>query len=175
MPVSVSEHSGMMRQTKKLFPSSLGARAIACGILAIVTSLIVLTGCQSAGKPGSSSLAAVMVPCNNSNAIYEATVTVFEGSQWSLSGVDGDRILFEKEGTKRDNILYGNWGDAVWFWAEVRIQPNGNTHLLRCDVFVQRNHGDGFLGDSTKLRPISSGKYKDMLERIKKKVGPKPG
>ena len=146
------------------------------GLLVIVTAMVALPGCQSSKQPGSSSLAAVIVPCNNSNAIYEATLTVFQGSGWTLSEPDRDTILFHREGTKRDNRLYGNWGEPVWLWAEVRIQPYGTIYLLRCDSYVVRHPSEGLGMDNTKMRGrFSAGPYKDMLERVKKKVGPKPG
>ncbi len=138
------------------------------GLAACASVALLLAGCESSRAPGSSSLAAVLIQRSSVSAIHEATLKVFEKNGYTLVRDSETAPVFEHEGTKRDKRLYGNWGGDVWVRAEIKIQPYGAAHLLRCDAFAVRNHGDRLSEDSQKLSSISAGPYKDLLLEIQR-------
>jgi hypothetical protein len=153
-------------------PMASTVRVWAVCLATFFSALLFLTGCQSSKAPGSSSTAAVLISGSNASAIREATLAVFEMNDYTALRSDESELVFEREGTKWDSTMYGTWGGGkLWMKVEVKIQPYGNDHLLRCDVFAVRNHGDSFFSETVKIRPLNAGPYKKMLEEVKARVG----
>lgn len=145
--------------------------------LALAPLVLVLAGCQSANRPGSSSLASVVICNTTSNAVHDATLAVFTENAWTLTEERQGMMVFEREGTRRDNRLYGGWAgfdSGVWMHAEVRIQPYVDCQLLRCDVYAVINRGDPVNEIRRPLARISAGQYEELLETVKKKCAFKP-
>lgn len=142
--------------------------------LGLALPVLVLTGCQSATRPGSNSLASVVICNTTSNAVHDATVEVFKQNIWAFREERQGVMVFEREGTRRDSRLYGGWDKPVWLRAEVRIQPYGDSWLLRCDAFAVTDYGDPLMETKRSLHSLSAGTYEDMLETVKKKCAFKP-
>jgi hypothetical protein len=153
--------------------SSLQKLTLLCLALALPAGLF-LTGCQSSTRPGSNSLASVVINNTTIDTVRKETIAVFEHNMWTLREEKEGVIAFEREGTRRDSRLYGGWDKEVWMRAEVRIQPYGNALLVRCDAFAITDHGDPFVETKSKIHSLSAGTYEDMLETVKKKCGFKP-
>jgi hypothetical protein len=119
----------------------------------------------------------VVIRNTSAEAVRAATVTVFEGQTWTFISERQGVLTFEREGTRRDNRLYGGWGgfdSAVRVTAEVRLQPYGDGQLVRCDAVAVINQGDPINEVRRAVRPISAGTYEDLLEEIKKRCANQP-
>jgi len=167
---------GVFKQTLSRRSARLCCRSAWAGLAACVAMLLCLTGCQSSKAPGSSSLAAVMIYESNVSAIREATLAVFNQNEYTRLPSDRTDFVFEREGTKWDSAMYGSFGDgSLWIRVEVKIEPYGNAHLLRCDAFAVSNHGDAFFSEKHRIRSLRGGDYKKLLVEVRNKVimGPK--
>jgi hypothetical protein len=153
------------------------AKKFILGLGLILPLAWLTTGCQSATRPGSSSLASVVICNTTSNAVHDATVKVFEQEAWTFSEEKQGVMVFEREGTRRDNRLYGGWAgfdSGVWMRVEVRLQPYKDCQLLRCDASAVMNRGDRINEVRRTVMPISAGPYEDLLEAVKKQCAYKP-
>ena len=75
-----------------------------------VVFLLFLTGCLST-HPGSSSLAYVDLDTADVEAIRAETVRVFEDDNYGLAAESVQKLVFEREATQRDRVLFGQYGD----------------------------------------------------------------
>ncbi len=136
-------------------------------LTAFTVGILILAGCKSADAPGSSSLAAVTIQGSDVASIQQETIRVFQQKGYNVRHSDEAALTFDREATKRETRWYGSWMDdsPMWIRVDVQIQPHGGAYLLRCDAQAVRDQSAAFFDQ--KLRPISAGPYKDLLEQVR--------
>ena len=77
-------------------------------------------GC-STGKPASASFASVVIPNQSIEAIQATTKLVFEEAGYRAVRAPGGTTVFEMEGSRGDQILYGGLGGRVGCSLTVRV------------------------------------------------------
>ncbi len=139
----------------------------AWSLTAFTAGILMLAGCKSADAPGSSSLAAVTIQGSDVASIQQETIRVFQQKGYNVRHSDEAAMTFDREATKRETHWYGSWMDdsPMWIRVDVQIQPSGSAYLLRCDAQAVRDQSAAFFDQ--KLRPISAGPYKDLLEQVR--------
>jgi len=100
------------------------------------------------------------------------TRDVFADNGFALAKAEPDRMIFERPGTRSDQIKYGSFGSPdVIIRAKVDLQEMGReTYFLRCDVFAVRDAGDTVLEDETRLILFSNKHYQKILDEVKQRV-----
>src|ERR1035441_2155206 len=107
---------------------------LAISILVAAVS-IVLIGCKSLDKPDSASFASVRIQGHTPEQIRAATVVVFRQDGYAAVGGQRSEMVFEKEGSRWDQIAHGSWvNDApVWLSVKVSMVPlSDGTFRLQC-------------------------------------------
>lgn len=125
-------------------------------------SLLFLMGCLST-NPGSSSLAYVDIPAANVKTIQAEIVRVFADNNYHQIGETTAPMVFEREATQRDRVLFGRYGDDdLTMRLTVAIEPrHKGGHLVRCDAYTVRQ------GLEEKLPWMARRPYQDLLNQVK--------
>lgn len=124
-------------------------------------SLLLLSGCLST-HPGSSSLAYVDIVSHDTAAVSAATVRVFEDNGYALVGASSPPWVFEREGTQRDRVMYGRYGDKrLDMRVVVTIEPRRQGGcLLRADAYVLRD------GVEDPVPRVARRPYRSLLNQV---------
>jgi len=147
---------------------------------ALLLALVLAAGCQSTGqpKPNTKSDAWVVVPSANLDIIQSAIESVFREDMYQVARTDLTQIVLEKPGSRMDGLAYGSWLDtSVWVRIKVNIKPYlTDSFLIESDVYMVRHHGDTFFEEETKAHLFKKKPFRQLLEKVKKRVqaAPKP-
>ena len=109
----------------------------------------VVIGCKSTGQPASAPLAAVRIRDHTPEQIRAATAVVFQQDGYTAVDVHGAEMIFEKQGSRWDRIVYGSWVDDEPVRVRVRVSvvPVSDREFeLRCQALRVQHKGEaGFL------------------------------
>lgn len=145
--------------------------------LAIGFVVELLAGCSSTSSPGSRSHAAVTLRGHGVTDVVLTTREVFSDHGFTLAHAETDRMIFERPGTKSEQVKYGSFGSSgVVIRAKVDVQEMGpDTFFLRCDVFSVRDAGQSVLEDETRLMLISTKPYRTIMKEIQTRLAASTG
>jgi hypothetical protein len=124
-------------------------------------------GCHSTNMPASS-FAATTISGNTPSQIRDAAVLVFQEDGYRATRADPAALVFEKEGTRMNEIAYGNWlGDVpVWVRVKASVVPVGEmSYRLQCHSYMVRDRG-GASEEEVSLTGIHKGPYQKLLDKV---------
>lgn len=136
-------------------------------LLSLVLSVVCLAGCHTS-RPSSASFASVVIENRTPDQIRQTAVAVFAGDGYRAASLSGDELVFEKEGTRGDQIAYGSIvGDqAIRVRVRTVIVPLApQQHRLQCKAYMVREAGTSF-EDEVRLKNFRSGPYQKLLEEV---------
>jgi hypothetical protein len=127
-----------------------------------IVSLLFLAGCLST-SPGSSSLAYVDLDTDDAGAIRTETIRVFADEDYLPASESAGGVVFEREATQRDRVLFGHFGDErLTMRVVVSYEPRRKSgYLVRSDAFVVRD------GDEEKVPWVARRPYQNLLNQVK--------
>ena len=154
-------------------PAAMGfAPRRALSLLSLV--LLSCCGCGSLNQPASASFASVIIPNRSVEEIRLATVAVFSEAGYERFQTPAGDLVFEKEGTRMNQIAQGGWLQDSPTRERVRTEivslPDG-AHRLQCKAFIVRHSGDSFFEEEVPLHKPRSGSYQNKLDEIKRRLG----
>ena len=133
------------------------------------------TSCQSpkGQTAGSGNLASVQITGTTTEAIQRTALAVFTEDYYKLASQSGDTMVFEKEGSRANNLAYGGFsGQTVVIRIKLVVEERApGTHLVRCDAFMVRDAGKSFFEEEVPVHKPRRGAYQDYLDQIKKRLG----
>ena len=139
--------------------------------LAVSLSALGGWGCQSLTAPAGAGFASVKIGGKTVEQIHAATVSGFQNEGYRAElGTDG--LVFEREGSRWDEIAYGsNLGrDKLLNRVRAQVVDLGNgTCRLQCTAYAVRCAGPR-IEDETKLPHRRSGYYQGLLEQVAQKL-----
>lgn len=143
--------------------------------LTVAMSLVVLGGwgCQSLTAPASESFASVKIGGHTRQEVTAATIKVFEKNGYETAGAGPD-IVFEREGSKWDQIAFGDNVGGGTVINRVRAQVvdlGGGVCRVQCLAYVVRDPGS-MVEDEVRLRARRSGPYREMLDEVVRGLTP---
>lgn len=141
-------------------------------LLGFLGALMLLAGCSSMGSSVSGSHAGVTITGHDVTEVVLTTREVFIAHGYLLARAEIDRMIFERPGTKGEQVKYGSFGSsAVVIRAKVDVQQMGpETFYLRCDLFSVRDAGQSVLEDETRLILVSSKPYQAIMDEVKTRL-----
>jgi hypothetical protein len=137
--------------------------------LALVILSPALIGCKSLDKPNSESFASVRILGHTPAQIRAATVVVFQQAGFVAARMEGEEMIFEREGSRWDQIAYGSWveGGSVWVRARVTLVPmTDGYHRLACQAYQVRGKGDPVFEEQVRMKKNRSKDYQDLLVKV---------
>ena len=139
--------------------------------------VIFFSGIAAIGCAGMSGKAKGMAWVEISNMTTEnisaAAKNVFIKDGYTVVKQEPDVIVFEKPGSRMDDIKYGGPlnEDGVWVKAVLNISEKGNgIHWVSCDAYMVKNKDDDFFRQETKVLKLFGGEYQRLLNQVKKEV-----
>jgi hypothetical protein len=141
---------------------------IAAGLFVAAAGMALL-GCKSPSKPASASFASVRIQGHTAEQIRAASVVVFQQDGYTV--VEGRRpeLVFEKEGSRWDQIAYGSWVNEapVWLRAKVSLVAlSTDTFRLQCQAYKVRNKGDPLTEEQVRIGISHSKPYQALLDEV---------
>ena len=137
--------------------------------LFVAAASIALIGCKSLNEPASASFASVRIQGHTAEQIRAASVVVFQQEGYTAVDVRRSEMVFEKEGSRWDQIAYGSWVNEapVWLQAKVSVVPiSADTFRLQCQAYKVRNKGDPLTEDQVRIGNSHSKPYQALLEEV---------
>jgi hypothetical protein len=145
-----------------------GGLAMLCGVF--------LSGCASS-KPASASFASVVIPNQSVETIQDTTMLVFGEAGYKANRTPDGSMVFEKEGSRGDQILYGGLGGAeyngaitVRVMAEIVDLSGQDARRLQCQAYMVRHAGEGIFEDKTRMANFRGGPYQKLLDEVATKL-----
>ena len=119
-------------------------------------------------KPGSGAFASVQIPGHTPEQVRGAALLEFEYDGYVPVEVKRDEMVFEKEGTRWDQIAYGGWIDnRVWVRVNVWVVPlSGGLCQLQCQAFKVRDKGNPIGEEPVRLRSSQNKPYQAVLDKV---------
>lgn len=134
------------------------------------------SGC-STSKPASASFASVVITNQSIETIHDTTVLVFEEAGYKANRVPGRSMVFEKEGSRGNQIVYGGLGGAAYAGAvTVRVRAEivdligQDARRLQCTAYMVNDAGDGVFEDQQRLANFHRGPYQKLLDEVAGKL-----
>jgi hypothetical protein len=97
---------------------------------------------------------------------------VFLAEGYRGGSVGPGRMLFEKEGTRANNLAYQGIVDthegaqtAIRVRVEI-VDLGSNTSRLQCQAFMVRNAGQGMFEEEQRLANVRSRPYQSLLDKV---------
>jgi hypothetical protein len=134
------------------------------------------SGCHSTPHVPSSRLAAVLIEGHSVSEVETATQAIFKDDSYELAKQKPGELVFEKEGSNMDTLVYGDWSQKkVWERVKsyVRLLEDQKQVLLDCDVFMVIDLGDPRFEEPHKLTSVHHKHYQKLLEAVKKRLNGK--
>ena len=166
----------MPTTNKKALRNFKGCHSLYSGCLAILLAALGLLGCKNLNQPGSASFASVVIKNHSQEEIQKAAAQVFVEDGYSGRMIGAGQMLFEKEGTRANNIAYnGIVGTHYGAQTLVRVKTSlidigGGSLRLQAQAFMVRNAGDSFFEEETRLSNARSRPYQKLLDKIPEKL-----
>jgi hypothetical protein len=138
-------------------------------ILVMTVAGHLLFGCKSLHKPATASFASVQIQGHTAGQIRAATAVVFQQDGYAAVDVRRPEMVFEKEGTRWDQIAYGSWVNEapVWLRVKVSLVPlAGDSVRVQCQAYKVRNKGDPFVEDEVRINNTHSKPYQTLLDKV---------
>ena len=142
--------------------------AIPNGVTTFVSlgvAMIFSGGCLST-HPGSSSLAYVVVEGASIDAISEEAIRVFGDEFYEITSNQPEGIVFEREATQRDRVLWGRYQEEdLRMRVVVAFEPLANGGILvRADAYILPG---GAFSREEKIVRMGRRPYQALLNRVK--------
>lgn len=141
----------------------------------IVVTLAICVGCQSSkpapGTPKDDALASVFITNSTRAAINDATLTVFRENGFALMSTSYTEQVYDRKGSRWENLAYGGWFEGVWTRAKVGLNAfDVGVHRLSCTAYRVEGHGDRTMEDETPLPRRHREYYQGLLRQVKTRV-----
>jgi hypothetical protein len=111
---------------------------------------------------------------NQPAVLVEAeTETVFKQHGYQASRSKTSELVFEKEGTDMDTLVYGDWSPKkVWVRVKVHVYDLSSVQqvLLECDAFMVVDHGDTHFEEEHELTSVRRGRFQDLLDEVSQRL-----
>lgn len=130
-------------------------------------------GCHSASQTEPAHFASVEIHGNTPGQIRSVATEVFRENGYITARSESETMIFEKKGSKWDNLAYGDWMGSVWVRVEASLVPVAEaTFRLQCRAYFVEDRGETTETD-VKMAHLRKRPFQDMLEEIARRLGQK--
>lgn len=154
----------MMKQTLRIWGWSL------------VLLLGLVAGCSSSPDgAGTGKYAAVELNGFSRFAVEMAVQQVFENEGYKLASKSNDSLVFEREASKGQTVMWGTWS-SLWERVVTKITRlgEGDRYLLSADAYRVKDKDDKIMEEEKKMGFAVQSKYQKLLEQVKTLLAPMP-
>ncbi len=152
--------------------STLNRRLV--GPLLLALCVAAGPGCKSSDKSATASFASVIITGSTPGQIRNVAVQVFDDHGYKTAQRDPAHLVFEKEGTRMDNLAYGTWlnDKPVYIRFKASVVPAGEkTFCLQGMAYLVQDIGTG-TEEEIAVKHYNRKPYQKILDEVAKRMGP---
>lgn len=130
-----------------------------------------MTGCKNLDQPASASFAFVKIGGRTEAEIRNETEKVFRDAEYQATPTE-DGFIFEREGTKRDQIAYGGGVEETPVRVRVKTQIvplGGELFRVQCTAYAVRS-GSVFGEEEIRFPGFRRGPFQSLLNEVQKNL-----
>ena len=136
-------------------------------VLKLAAVLLLLSGGCMWNKPGSSSLASIVIDETPLSQVRSETMRIFANDFYRATDLNERKVVFEREGTQKDRLKYAGYEEALVMRVIVQFEDFGeNSTLIRADAYAVR----GDFGRTQKLMRIDRWAYQKLLDQVQEAI-----
>ncbi len=138
-----------------------------------VCCVVPFSGCQSPDDPPSPAFASVTLSGRTAKEIFDTATDVFREEGYDTYRSTAKELVFEKEGTRANQLAHGGWiGDqGVRLRVRATLVPlDAFSHLLKCQGYRVSNTGDTFFEEEKRLDSVRGRPYQDLFDEIARRL-----
>lgn len=142
-------------------------------VLLLPLGLIVGPGCRSNKQPASASFASVIIANRSVAEIQRASAAVFREAGYLDALTMDSEMVFEKEGTRGNQIAHGGWQANGQVRVRVRAQIVpllDGTQRLQCKAYMVNDAGHMLFEEEKRLANFRSGPYQKLLDAVAQRL-----
>ena len=142
-------------------------------VVAGIMLLLLVNGCSSFTTDSPSYLTYVTIYNQPDAAIMQATTNVFASHGFSGGKIDSGQCVFQRPGTRADNLIYGNamFDEKVILQVTVQFDHiDSHATVVGCNAALVQEAGDPFFADNHPIHRLGKSPYKRMLQEIQAKL-----
>lgn len=147
-------------------------------LLALLSlSTLLLSGCSTPPKgAGAGKYSAVELHGFSRASIDLATEQVMEEAGYRLDRRTPDGMIFDKQATSTQNLVWGGWQTGLWDRVQTRLarRGEGDDFILSADAYRVVSKDDAVLEEERKMGFAVQAKYQKLLEKVKTLLEPLP-
>ena len=135
---------------------------------------LISAGCHSTSQTASN-FASTTISGNTPGQIRDAAVSVFQADGYQAIRIDPAGLIFEKEGSRMNEIAYGNWLGDIPVWVRVKasvVSAGEMVYRLQCQAFMVRDRGTG-AEEEVALSSLHRGAYQKLLDKVAQQLAQK--
>ena len=143
--------------------------------LALATAL--LSGCSTPPKgEGAGKYAAVELHGFSRASIDLATEQVMEEAGYKLDRRTPDGMIFDKQATTTQNLVWGGWQTGLWDRIQTKLsrRGEGDDFVLSADAYRVISKDDAVMEEERKMGFAVQAKYQKLLEKVRTLLEPLP-
>jgi arylsulfatase A-like enzyme len=176
------QHASLTSTRERQFCSPGGSRPrfvrypVLAFLCALCLGVAAGTGCASSGKGAPAEVAAVNIQDHTPKEIGQAAAEVFREHGYTVAHQDKTHLTFEKQGSKMNNLVYGDWmpGSSVWLRVQASISPvNETTFHLQCDAHLISGKGET-TEETVKFAHVSTAPIQALLDEVARRLREQP-
>ena len=135
--------------------------------------LLAWAGCRTHPNTPSSRLASILITNRPVAQVEAVTEAVFKEHSYQTTRSKASELIFEKEGTGMNTLVYGDWSSKkVWVRVKVYLHELSSVDqvLLDCDAYMVGEHGDLHFEEEHKLTSVHRGRFQDLLDEVSQRL-----
>jgi hypothetical protein len=146
-------------------------------LASLALATLLLSGCSTPPKgAGAGKYAAVELHGFSRASIDLATEQVMEEAGYKLDRRTPDGMIFDKQATSTQNLVWGGWQTGLWDRVQTRLsrRGEGDDFVLSADAYRVISKDDAVLEEERKMGFAVQAKYQKLLEKVKTLLDPLP-
>jgi hypothetical protein len=135
-------------------------------------ALLSVIGCKSTDSSEKPPFASVIIAGNTPGQIRNVAVDVFTDQGFKVRQSNPAGMVFEKQGSRMNDIAYGSWmGDTpVWVRVKADTVPAGEMKLrLECTAWLVIDIGSA-AEEEKSISRLHRGTYQKLLNEVAKRL-----
>jgi hypothetical protein len=149
---------------------TLARRLPVCLLPLAVLAAVLATGCRSPNRQVSNRMASIIVTNRSSEQIGAAIQSVFEKHEYEAGKSDEDELVFEKQGSFMNGMVYGDWYSGG-VWERIRVyqrELRPVETVVECDAYMVQQREDPLFQKERKEYKTRRGHCQKLLNEVAK-------
>jgi hypothetical protein len=131
-------------------------------------------GCKTSDKSVTASFASVVITGSTPGQIRNVAVQVFDDNGYKVAQRDPRKMVFEKEGTRMENLAYGTWLNDKPVYIRVKasvVSAGEKSFCLQCMAYMVQDINTS-TEEEIAVKHYNRKPYQKLLDDVAKRLTP---